>query len=103
MGSFSIWHWMIVLVVVLVLFGGGNKISGVMGDFAKGIKSFKKNMGEDESMEHGHSAGLNPPAPIPPQVVAPVQPAPAYQAHAAQVPYPASTQNNASGSVRNPG
>ena len=53
MGSFSIWHWLIVLAVILVLFGGGNKISGLMGDFAKGIKSFKKNMAEpdDESME----------------------------------------------------
>jgi len=44
MGSFSIWHWLVVLAVILVLFGGGNKISGIMGDFAKGIKSFKKNM-----------------------------------------------------------
>ena len=53
MGSFSIWHWLIVLAVILVLFGGGNKISGLMGDFAKCIKSFKKNMAEpeDESME----------------------------------------------------
>lgn len=55
MGSFSIWHWLIVLAVILVLFGGGNKISGLMGDFAKGIKAFKKNMAEpeDESMEAG--------------------------------------------------
>ena len=55
MGSFSIWHWLIVLAVILVLFGGGNKISGLMGDFAKGIKSFKKNMAEpeDASMEEG--------------------------------------------------
>jgi sec-independent protein translocase protein TatA len=53
MGSMSIWHWLILLAVALVLFGGGNKISGLMGDFAKGIKSFKKNMAEpdDESME----------------------------------------------------
>ena len=51
MGSFSIWHWLIVLAVVLLLFGSG-KISGLMGDFAKGIKSFKKNMNEDDaSME----------------------------------------------------
>ena len=51
MGSFSIWHWMVVLVVVLLLFGSG-KVSGLMGDFAKGIKSFKKNMAEDDaSME----------------------------------------------------
>jgi sec-independent protein translocase protein TatA len=47
MGSFSIWHWMVVLMVVLLLFGGG-KVSGLMGDFAKGIKSFKKNMAEDD-------------------------------------------------------
>ena len=52
MGSFSIWHWMVVLLVVLLLFGGG-KVSSLMGDFAKGIKSFKKNMAEDDdaSME----------------------------------------------------
>jgi len=47
MGSFSIWHWMVVLMVVLLLFGGG-KVSGLMGDFAKGIKAFKKNMAEDD-------------------------------------------------------
>ena len=52
MGSFSIWHWMIVLLVVLLLFGSG-KVSNLMGDFAKGIKSFKKNMADesDTSME----------------------------------------------------
>ena len=52
MGSFSIWHWLILLVVVMLLFGG-NKVSGLMGDFAKGIKSFKKNMADDHdaSME----------------------------------------------------
>ena len=47
MGFGSIWHWVIVLVVVLLLFGSG-KISGIMGDVAKGIKSFKKGMKEDE-------------------------------------------------------
>ena len=47
MGAFSIWHWLIVLVVVMVLFGGKGKISGLMGDVAKGIKSFKKGMAED--------------------------------------------------------
>ena len=52
MGSFSIWHWMVVLLVVLLLFGSG-KVSNLMGDFAKGIKSFKKNMADepDASME----------------------------------------------------
>ena len=49
MGSFSIWHWLIVLAVVLVLFGGSGKISSLMGDMAKGIKSFKKGMSEEEA------------------------------------------------------
>lgn len=50
MGSLSIWHWMVVLLIVLLLFGSG-KVSNLMGDFAKGIKAFKKNMADDESME----------------------------------------------------
>ena len=52
MGGLSIWHWMVVLLVVLLLFGTG-KVSTLMGDFAKGIKSFKKNMADegDVSME----------------------------------------------------
>ncbi len=48
MGTFSIWHWLIVLAVVLVLFGGGGKISRLMGDFGKGLKNFKKSVKEDE-------------------------------------------------------
>ena len=48
MGTFSIWHWLIVLAVVLVLFGGRGKISSLMGDFGKGLKSFKKSMKDDE-------------------------------------------------------
>ena len=46
MGSFSIWHWLIVLVVVLLLFGRG-RIPDLMGDMAKGIKSFRKGMSDD--------------------------------------------------------
>ena len=49
MGSFSLWHWIIVLVIVVVLFGGRGKISELMGDVAKGIKTFKKGMAEDEA------------------------------------------------------
>ena len=49
MGSFSIWHWIIVGAIVLVLFGGKGKISDLMGDFAKGIKSFKKGLADDET------------------------------------------------------
>jgi sec-independent protein translocase protein TatA len=48
MGSLSIWHWMIVIVVVLLLFGR-NKISDLMGDVAGGIKAFKKGMAEDDT------------------------------------------------------
>ncbi len=51
MGSMSIWHWIIVLAVGLLLFGGRGKISELMGDFAKGIKSFKKGLAEDDKPE----------------------------------------------------
>ena len=47
MGSLSIWHWIIVIAVILLLFGRG-KISELMGDMAQGIKAFKKGMTEDE-------------------------------------------------------
>ncbi|WP_117195644.1 twin-arginine translocase TatA/TatE family subunit [Rhizobium terrae] len=55
MGSFSVWHWLIVLVIVLVLFGRG-KIPELMGDFAKGIKSFKKGMSDDDAQEANGAA-----------------------------------------------
>ncbi len=58
MGSFSIWHWLVVLLVVLLLFGSG-KVSNLMGDFAKGIKSFKKNMADENGDKE---AGATPPA-----------------------------------------
>jgi sec-independent protein translocase protein TatA len=47
MGAFSWWHWVILLVVVLVLFGGKGKVSDLMGDVAKGIKSFKKGLADE--------------------------------------------------------
>ena len=50
MGFTSIWHWIIVLAVVLILFARPGKISGIMGDFGKGLRSFKegvKNPDED--------------------------------------------------------
>jgi len=49
MGSLSIWHWIIVLAVGLLIFGGRGKISDLMGDVAKGIKAFKKGMSEEET------------------------------------------------------
>ncbi len=59
MGAFSIWHWVIVLAVVLVLFGGKGKISALMGDFGKGLKSFKKGM-KDEDGEDAKTSGDAP-------------------------------------------
>ncbi|BBF92700.1 twin-arginine translocase TatA/TatE family subunit [Blastochloris tepida] len=47
MGSMSLWHWIVVVLVILLLFGRG-KLSELMGDVAKGIKSFKKGMAEDD-------------------------------------------------------
>jgi sec-independent protein translocase protein TatA len=47
-GGLSIWHWIIVIAVILLLFGRG-KISELMGDVAQGIKAFKKGMSEDET------------------------------------------------------
>jgi len=51
MGSFSWIHWLLVLVVILVVFGGRGKISELMGDFAQGIKSFKKGMQDDDTVK----------------------------------------------------
>ncbi len=48
MGSLSIWHWLIVIAVVMLLFGGRGKISDLMGDVAKGVKSFKKGLADDD-------------------------------------------------------
>ncbi len=51
MGLTSSWHWILLLLVAVLLFGGGGKISGLMGDVAKGIKSFKKGMSDDDEVE----------------------------------------------------
>jgi sec-independent protein translocase protein TatA len=72
MGGFSIWHWIVIGAVVLVVFGGKGKISDLMGDVAKGIKSFKKGMAEDDeakpaapvepvrTIEHAPAAPISP-------------------------------------------
>ena len=68
MGSMSIWHWVVVGVIVLLLFGRG-KISELMGDVAQGIKAFKKGMSEEKPEETAsnepvktinHSPGTQP-------------------------------------------
>jgi sec-independent protein translocase protein TatA len=69
MGAFSFWHILIVAAVVILLFGRG-KISELMGDVAKGIKSFKKGLSEDDT-----TAAAPPPA-VPPRAIdhEPVEP-----------------------------
>lgn len=62
MGSFSIWHWMLFGAVALLLFGGKGKISDIMGDVAKGVKSFKKGLADDE--EETKPAAAAPPRTI---------------------------------------
>ena len=75
MGGFSLWHWLIVGLVVLLLFGKG-RFSDMMGDVAKGLKSFKKGMSEDDA-----------PAPAPRQIEAtPAQPVPPPAAAAEPAP-----------------
>ena len=63
MGGLSLWHWIIVALVILVLFGRG-KISEMMGDFGKGVSSFKKGLAESEDVTKP-AAQIPPPAPSP--------------------------------------
>lgn len=63
MGGVSIWHWIIVGIVVMLLFGRG-KVSELMGDVAKGIKAFKKGMSDDEAAAAGEPS--RPPEPVKP-------------------------------------
>ena len=57
MGSFGIWHWLILAVVVLVFFGGKGKISDMMGDFGKGVKSFRKGLNDDDEQRPSRIGG----------------------------------------------
>jgi sec-independent protein translocase protein TatA len=64
MGGLSIWHWLIVGIIVLLLFGKG-RFSDMMGDVAKGIKSFKKGMAEEDVTEAKPTPRIeNPPTPV---------------------------------------
>jgi sec-independent protein translocase protein TatA len=64
MGSFSIWHWMLFIAVALLLFGGKGKISDIMGDVAKGVKSFKKGMADDDEEKAASTAPASAPRTI---------------------------------------
>jgi len=60
-GSFSIWHWAIVAVIVLLLFGGRGKLSAMMGDAAKGVKAFKDGLKDtDDDKPRDERAGALP-------------------------------------------
>lgn len=61
MGSFSIWHWLIVLAIILLLFGGRGKISQLMGDFGKGLNAFKKGVGSDSAAPDPNKPVTTPP------------------------------------------
>lgn len=58
MGAFSIWHWIIVIAVVLLLFGGRGKLSGLMGDAAKGIRAFRDGLKDDPKPEDERAGAL---------------------------------------------
>ncbi|HEX2816144.1 MAG TPA: twin-arginine translocase TatA/TatE family subunit [Phenylobacterium sp.] len=52
MGTFTIWHWLVVLIIVALVFGGRGKLSGIMGDAAKGVRAFREGLkGEEEAHE----------------------------------------------------
>lgn len=60
MGGFSLPHLLLLGVVVLILFGGKGKISEIMGDVAKGIKSFKKGLSDDDASAKPEAQAAEP-------------------------------------------
>jgi sec-independent protein translocase protein TatA len=62
MGGMSIWHWLVVGIIVMLLFGRG-RFSGMMGDVAKGIKEFKKGMAEEDEAPKAPPSQIPGPAP----------------------------------------
>jgi sec-independent protein translocase protein TatA len=77
MGTFSWPHLLVLAIVVLVLFGGRGKISQLMGDFAQGIKAFKKGLSEDEK-----AAASEPAKPDPKTIEGAAKPADPLKQHA---------------------
>ena len=83
MGGLSLWHWLVVVIIVLLLFGKG-RISDMMGDLGKGLKSFKQGMAEDEENKSSRPAeqprqlprDQQQPIDITPSAPPPSQPAP---------------------------
>jgi sec-independent protein translocase protein TatA len=65
MGGFSLWHILIFAIILLLLFGG-NRFSAMMGDVAKGLKSFKQGMADDDD-KRSADARRDDPRQLPPQ------------------------------------
>lgn len=65
MGSFSIWHILIVVALLALLFGGRGKISGIMGDTAKGIRAFREGLKGEEEQAKKDEDDEPPPKPLP--------------------------------------
>ena len=84
MGGFSLWHWLVVGLVILLLFGKG-RFSDMMGDVAKGLRSFKKGIAEDEEAEQRRLAAERTveAQPVPPPAP-PAEPAPAERGSASE-------------------
>ena len=78
MGGLSLWHWVVVALVILVIFGRG-KVSELMGDFGKGVSSFKKGLAEGSEELNKPAAQISPPPAAPAATPAP-------QAEAAPAP-----------------
>lgn len=80
MGSFSIWHWLLVAVIIILLFGA-KKVPSAMGDLAKGIKAFKRGLNDDgDATPAATQAAASAPAPTA------YTPPPAPTAHTPQGP-----------------
>ena len=87
MGGLSIWHWLIVAIIIMLLFGKG-RISEMMGDLAKGIKSFKTGLADDDDPARpAESARLSAPP-------APAGPAPAHTPEETATPAPSSSDRS---------
>ena len=89
MGGFSLWHILIFAIILLLLFGG-NRFSAMMGDVAKGLKSFKAGMSEeDEAKQQQQQQCNSDPRSGEPRQISPQQPPIDITPHAARDPDPA--------------
>ena len=75
MGGFSLWHILIFAVIVLLLFGG-NRFSNMMGDVAKGLKSFKQGLADEEKQPEQKQIPPQQPIDVTPRAAEPVAPPP---------------------------